>query len=215
MTSTREKVLAMVESGKVTPEQGTDLIRALQPQASSTLFRRLLNPFERIQTGVGLAITAAGMVAALAITQLGIRFDGALDLHRTPLAPPMQIALLEQLLAIGLTAALFWGSAFAFGRGGRLVDYLVAVGIARIPYLLGAMMAVLLIPNPPSVITDPAQPQLILAGLLTLPLIVWSISLMVAGVRNASGLRGSKLAGSFIIALLLAEALSKLALHLV
>jgi hypothetical protein len=62
----------------------------------------------------------------LAVSRLGVRFDGALDLHTTKAPVALSVALLDQAVAFPLTALAFWISARIAAPRTRIVDMLGA-----------------------------------------------------------------------------------------
>ena len=58
------------------------------------------------------------------------------------------------------------------------------------------------------------DPVVVVVGILLLPLVAWTIALLVTGTRTAAGLRGAKLALVSVAAIVVAEILTKLALWL-
>jgi hypothetical protein len=224
MSDANRRVLEMVEQKKITAAEGDALLAAMRAKSRLTL-KVLVDPFDRMSTGAMLSVGgAAAVLCAVAAVALGIRYDGFLDLHgpAASVSPPLAIA--EQIAAWPLSAIVAWLVALAFSRGGRFVDFLAAWGLVRILYLLLGVAVVLLSPSPEVLagmarraISAPASVLGDLASMIpmlivSLAMIGWSIAMLVFGFRHASGLRGGRLAGAFIGALLAAEIVSKAAL---
>ncbi|WP_441288320.1 YIP1 family protein [Sorangium sp. KYC3313] len=211
MTTPDERVRALVRDNVIKPAEGERLLATMSPRPPGHGWRLALNPFERF--GGGLAASAGLAVAALsvAVTRLGVRFDGFLDLHATPAVIPYRTALLEQVVAWPLPALLFWTYARLLRRRVRLIDFLGVIGLSRAPLALAAVALGLLAPRLP--VGAPAfTPELAVIAVLGTVCLVWSLTLLVRGFRNASGLRGAPLIAGLIGLSLLSEILSKVAL---
>jgi hypothetical protein len=169
-------------------------------------------------TGQALIVSAGAAAAGLALGSAGVRFDGALDAHMGAHAIPIAVRGLDLVVAWPLVALVFWLGALVLGTGARAIDFVAAVGAARVPPVLRAALLLVL----PGVHgrsdaaryarTHPAQTALM--AITALSFLSWHVVLLYNGVRTASGLSGKKLGVTFPLLLVAAEALSKLVLHL-
>ena len=211
MTSAEERIKQLARAQSLDPADAERLLDAVRP--SSERRRILSNPFDRWS---GEVTSLAGVVVALgglATSRLGVRYDGALDLHVVKGAVPIGVALADQLVAFVLTAVVMWGAARFVSRA-RFVDVLGAVGLSRAPIVLVAVPLALLVPLLPKNPTAP--PNLALLGVVVFALVgigaqIW---LLVLGFRTASGIRGGKLAVAIVGGLFVAELVTKAALAL-
>ncbi len=222
MSRDQERILESVHRGELSADEAHTLLEAMR-RPRPPLWRRLLLPLEHMSSGAALGIACGVAAVSLGLSRLHLRFDGTLDTHlgSAPVAP--LVAVLDLLVSWPLTALVFWAASRGFARRGRYVDHLSSVGVARIPVMLSALVLLavnpLLPPMPPPG-SDPLQidvaawavPGLLLAA-GTMPFLVLFIALLVTGFRTVSGLRGARLAGVFIGALVAAEVLSKLVLY--
>jgi hypothetical protein len=211
------RVQALVAAGKISSAEGGALLGALSNASPISIRRSLLseciNPFTRLGGGrsalLGLAIALLSVLA----TRLAIRFDGALDLHAVTHGISAQSAALEQCVVWGTTASLFWVAASLLGAAPRFVDMLGAVGLAHLPTLLLAVPVGLLSPRniapDVSAILTPSLAAIAFFGILS---VVWNITWLYQGFKNASGLRGVRLVGGLIAALVVSEVATKLIL---
>lgn len=142
MTTSQEKVLQMVASGELTADQADSLLRAM-PREPSRL-RMLLHPLDAMTTGQALLLGAIAGAAGIALGAAGVQFDGALDLHLTPHVPSLGVRALQLAVAWPLTALVFWCGTRVFRKPARAIDFLAAVGVTRVPYVLSAGALVLL-----------------------------------------------------------------------
>ncbi len=223
MTTSRERILELVSSGKITPAEGEQLLGALKPPGSArsaVVLGWLFNPLERLGTGVSLGLSLAAAGAGLFLASAGVHFDGTLDVHQGTHAVPPPRALMELAVAWPLSALVFWAAARAGGRGTRAVDMFAAVGLARIPLTLTGLVTALFVPPfDPKALQDGLPlghlHRLLLSAAAILPLIGIAIAMLVLGYRTASGIKGPRLVFSFLGGLVAAEVLSKVVLALV
>jgi len=214
MKADRTRILEMVAAGELSPADA-DRLLAAAARPRPPLARWLFQPMEILPTGRALAIGAAAALAgALVSVLLGVRFDGALDAHGPAPDPvPPVDAIVDLVLVWPVTALICWGVARLFTRQGRLVDFLAAVGVARAGWLiLGLLIGTVGRAVDDGALLSVGPAELIFALALVLPVSAWAIALLVTGFRTASGLRGVRLAVGAVIALVLAEAITKLAL---
>ncbi|WP_437624915.1 YIP1 family protein [Sorangium sp. So ce1151] len=211
MTTPDERVRALVRDNVIKPAEGERLLATMAPRPPRRGWRLALDPFERFGGGVAAAAGLALAGLSVAITRLGVRFDGFLDLHATPDAIPIRTALLEQVVAWPLPALLFWAYARLLRRRVRLIDFLGVTGLARAPLALAALALALLAPEAPAgaPTLTPGLAALAVAATLCL---AWFLTLLYQAFRNASGLRGAALIAGFIGLVLASEILSKVAL---
>lgn len=207
-----ERVRRLVEAGTVAPEEGERLLSAMSNAPKRSALATLVNPFERFGGGVAVVLGAVVSALSVAVTRLGVRFDGFLDMHvQRAVVAPIHVSLLEQLAAWILPAMVFWAFARAFTKHARLVDFIGMVGLARLPVFLSALAGLALVPAVP---VDPTSikltPGLLVLAAVAIVLLAANITLLYQGFKNASGLTGPKLVGGFIALLFGAEALSKL-----
>ena len=213
MTSAEERIKQLARAQSLDPADAERLLDAVRPPSERASTRLLSNPFDRWS---GEITSLAGVVVALgglATSRLGVRYDGALDLHVVKGAVPFTVALADQLVAFVLTAIVMWGAARFVSRA-RFVDILGAVGLSRAPIVLVAMPLAFLVPLLPHDPTSP--PNLALLGVVVFALvgIVAQIWMLVLGFRTASGARGGRLAVAIVAGLFVAELVTKAALAL-
>lgn len=217
-TLPQQRVLGMVRSGAITEIDGQKLLDALQLRPAR--WRMFFNPFDQLSTEmlwiVGLSVTIGG----LAISQLGIRFDGTLDLHQHLGATPWRIALLDGVSAIVVTSFVLWIASLVVAKQGRLIDFVLSVAVARFPNVaMGALLPWIL--PPPDVMLARVTAGIIDPGVIVVSLAVltpgfiWFITLLCTAFKTSSGLKGLRLGIAFTIALIVSEILSKIFLGLI
>ncbi|WP_437336854.1 YIP1 family protein [Sorangium sp. So ce394] len=207
-----ERVRALVRDHVIEPAEGERLLATMSPRPPRTGWRLALDPFERF--GGEVAAVAGLAVAALsvAITRLGVRFDGFLDLHMAPEVVPTTTALLEQVVVWPLPALLFWAYARLLRCRVRFVDFLGVTGLSRAPLALAAVVLGLLAPAPPAAGGPALTPAVAAFAVLAALCLAWFLTLLTQGFKNASGLRGAPLIAGLIALVLVSEIVSKVAL---
>ena len=156
---------------------------------------------------------AAGLIGSTGHTH----FDGVLDFHSGRVAP-LWIFLAEGLVDWLAMSAFLLIAAFLLVRTRfRVLDVLGTQALARAPTV--ATAAVTLLPGYRRSIADlmagevpsPAglSVEFYVAVLVGLLMVVWMVQLMYRGFAVSCNVRGGRAIASFIVALILAEAASK------
>lgn len=215
MISAEERIKELARAQSMDAADAERLLDAVRPCARTGERRSVLsNPFDRWSGETTSMIGALLALAGLATPRLGVRYDGALDLHVSPVAVPIGVAVLDQVLAVGLTSLVMWGVARLVSRA-RFVDVLGAVGVSRAPAVLIAVPLALLVPLIPHDYTKTNAPVVLAIALLGLAGVVAQVWILVLGFRTATGARGGRLASALIGGLFAAELLVKLVLAVV
>ena len=214
MSSAQEKILDLVSQGKISGPEADELLAALKGGRESgwRKWQRWLNPLEGMGTWTALTISLAGSGIGVAIAHFRVVFDGALDVHiaAAAVSPPRALAAIA-FSWLGLSGVLFAAGALA-GRPGRFIDHLNGQGLARLPLVMVGLVLGPWLDRPGAI-----SGWLTVALSLTvgLPCAVGSIFLAFQGFKTASGLKGSRLAWSFVVGAITAEAATKLLLHFI
>lgn len=224
MMPQEEHVAAMVRAGTISEAEGQRLLGALRSRRRDLPgIQALYRPMDYLSTR-GMWIAAIAITAAtLLVARLGIRFDGALDLHQVIGTPRWSTALLDVANDILVTGGVLWLAGLAMTRGVRVVDVVLAVAIARVAMVFGAIAAWLVLPDPRVVrealmasLTKnaPMDPSLMFASLLLPPFFIWYLVLLYQGFRTSTGLQGPRAGVAFAIGIVAAEAVTKVVLML-
>ena len=185
----------------------------------------LISPFEKYAEStlllVGMLALALGAVMGC---YCNARFDGVIDLHFVKAVGTYE-PLLDLLVTVLITAVVL----FALGKyrnpKTRLIDLVNTVLIAKIPFYL------LVIFNCTGMIFDASEKvmksvqenvlnlpdfsvllPILIFSLITLIALVLSVVLLFQGFKVATNAKGNKSVFGFVLALLLAEILSKIAI---
>jgi hypothetical protein len=218
MTTPAERVRRLVDAGSIAPEEGDRLLAAMSKErsrANASSASVVLNPFERFGGGTAAVIGLVVSVLSIAVSRLGVRFDGLLDLHIPNSVPPLSVSIVEQIASWIVPAICFWAYARLVTQRGhvRVIDFIGMVGLARLPLLIAAIPVLYLTP---ALLANPTKltPMALVLITVALLFVAANITLLYQGFKNASGLAGPKLVAGFIVLLILAETLSKLVLLL-
>lgn len=181
----------------------------------------LFNPFEKYD---GRALLAIGLVATLIGSMLGYsfnaRFDGVIDMHFTysvPFAQPFTDNVFN--IAILFFTLHLYG--FIINNKTRPADVLGTVMLARLPFYLGTFFnlnnymarstEMFLGMNMNNIQINTSDIILIVvAGLVSIVLLVWYITLLYNGFKTATNLKTTNQKVLFAVTLLVAEILSKI-----
>ncbi|CAN5921549.1 hypothetical protein BH11GEM2_BH11GEM2_15780 [soil metagenome] len=167
-----------------------------------------------------VALVALEVGVGLILARHGVRFDGYMDVHRTPMgeAVPLGVAIADQVAAaiipLGVVLALIraWSDV-----PGNVADAAVAV-IARLPVLVVGVV-LLWMPLPATIASlrpesaGSLQSALVFRALILVVCVVTGCTLLVVGIRRSNGARGYALALQSLAAFLLAESAGKLMLR--
>jgi hypothetical protein len=214
--SAEERIKKLARAQSLDDEDAARQLEAVRPAPVTERRESLLaNPFARYGGAVTSAAGVAIALVSLLASRWGLRFDGTLDLHTTGIPVPLRTAVADQLVAIPLTALVFWVFARLATRSVRFVDVLGVVGVARGPAVLLAIpVALFAFRHAPDTGPTPTSPALVFVIAAALAGLGSQIYLLFVGFRTASGLRGGGLTWRFIAALVLAEIASKVALSM-
>ena len=219
MNVARNRILEMLSAGKISPDEAEQLLAAVRGPSGS-FWSWIFHPMERLQTPVAIALAVAAAAMQLVISLLlHVRFYGALDSQPARGDVGWDAALIDLAVAWPLTALIFFAAARLLAKQGRFVDLLAMVGVARLPLLaagaIGGANREMLFGAAEGAARGESQTGLIVFGLGVTVLVAWFVTLLVTGLRTASGLRGGRLAFAFVAALVVAEAISKAIVALV
>jgi len=180
----------------------------------------LWNPFIRVAGWqaffVGLIVIAVtGFIASYG----NLLFDGAIDAHFGEEVPIGKMFLLLTIDLISVVLIMYMTGLF-ISKNFRFVDVLGTMTLSRAPFLVLALSALFVRqPDLSEIIKNPmivlSYPSFILFGIISVPVIVWYIALMYNALKISTGVRGTKLTIAFILALLIAEIVSKVLIYII
>lgn len=184
----------------------------------STVLELLINPFKRI---AGLQAFGLGLVFVALMGFLGaysdIAFDGVIDMHM------IEISLFQSFMYIAIDLicliVVMWITGLIVSNNFRFIDILGTMTLAKAPFIIMAVVGFFTTtPDMTDIYKDPyvlfKSASFIIFMVLTIPVMVWNITLMYNAFKISCDLKGSKLTSSFIIALLISEILSKVLIYL-
>lgn len=183
----------------------------------------LINPFERYSeiTLLLVGILALAFGAAMGY-YCNARFDGVIDLHFVKAVSPFE-PLLDLAVTVGVTTVVLFALGKYHNPKTRLIDLFNTVLIAKIPfYLLTLFNSTGMIFNASEKIMKSVQENvlnlpdfsvlfpILIFSLVTLAALVLSIVLLFQGFKVATNAKGNKSVFGFVLALLVAEIVSKI-----
>jgi hypothetical protein len=185
----------------------------------------IYNPFEYIAGYKALFIGLAVMLLSTFLGSLnGSHFDGAIDMHIGTHTASF-FYYIETFISWFITALIFYLIGIVLSKSSvRPVDVLGTMAFARIPLILTLIAGFFPLTEQLKGL-NPADPQetaqKIISILPTLLLIsapivaslIWTITLMFNAYKISCNLKGARLISSFIIGLIAAEILSKMAIY--
>jgi len=186
---------------------------------SKNLFGFLINPFTRIAGwqafGIGLlCVVVMGVLGSFG----GVAYDGVIDMHL------MHLSLEKSLLFLGIDVAflvlVMWITAMIVSKTYRFIDILGTMTLAKAPLIVLAIAGFFTTtPDMKAIYSDPyvifSSVSFVVFMVLTMPIIVWNIALMYNALKVSCDVKGSKLTIAFIVALFVAEVLSKIVLYVI
>jgi hypothetical protein len=132
---TRENILDLVASGKVTADKGDQLPRALKPERNK-VWRGLFCPIGDLSSATLWTIAVVAPLLCAGLASLRFRFNRALDLHIVQDDLTWTHALADPFVVWSLTAVTFWGIARLVAKEGRVIDAVVFPCLGWFPTLL-------------------------------------------------------------------------------
>lgn len=207
----------------------TEITTNTKAANSGCLSQWLFNPFRFI---AGVEALLAGLVIILISGFVGslsnTHFDGVLDVH-TGTAAPIWFFLAEGLINwICMVVPLFFFGLIVSRSSFRIIDVLGTQALARWPYLI---TAITMLPDANrrvieylmSKLTQTAPAAAInyidvfvfgFAMILAIFMAVWMVALMYQAYVVSCNIRGAKAVVTFIVSIIMAEVLSKIAIFL-
>lgn len=182
------------------------------------VFEQLINPFTRI---AGWQAFGLGMVFVVAMGFLGaynsIAFDGVIDMHM------FDITIQQSFLYLGIDLVslvlVMWITGLIVSKNFRFIDILGTITLAKAPFLILAIAGFFTTtPDLSEIYKNPyvifQSTSFIILLVLSLPVIIWSITLTYNALKVSCDIKGSKLTIAFIIAMLISEIVSKVLIYL-
>lgn len=189
--------------------------------------KMLFNPFERYSEKTLGGIGGIGLLLAVFLSYFfNAHFDGALDVHFDH-SMTYKEALIENAVSVICLVLIFFLVGRIVYHKTELIDVFVVCLIARIPlyllafsnfgnlqYELGQALFKTITERGRNI---PMDAVILSTGMniLNLLVLIWVIVLLFNGFKIATNRKGIKLAIGFIVAILLAEILSKLLFYFI
>lgn len=204
----------------------TDIELKTNKQQNRTLKQWLFNPFQFIAGGNALLLGLAIMLTAAYLGSWGdVHFDGVLDLHIGKTAPLWFFTAEVLIDWLCLSAVLLIAAFFLSRTSFRIIDVFGTQALARTPYFLAILvvlpkgfsrfaeyLAAQGMQQPTTITIGSIDVLLFIVGIVVvLLMIIWMVALMYRAYSVSCNIKGGKAIASFIVALVVAETLSKIA----
>lgn len=223
MMRQEERVLAMARAGTISQEEADRLLAALHVSRRErpSPLHFLIRPMDVLSPRAASIVAAAITLGSLIVARLGVRYDGALDLHRVSGTPPWPMVLFDGVNAVIVTGVVLWLAARLFSAQVRFVDFVMTVALARLAQVCAGLTAIVSIPNPETMARavleaftnrTPVDIGILLGSIVLMPFFAWFLALLYFGFRTSSGLSPARTAAALTAGLVAAEVLTKLAL---
>ena len=185
---------------------------------SNGFFRLMENPFTRIAGWQAFGLGLVFLVVSGIIGGFGsVVFDGVIDSHLVK-----QLTMMQSFSYIGISlltlVLVMWMAGLFIAKGFRFIDILGTMTLSKAPFLLIAIVGYFAkMPDMNEVMKNPMvvfhSVSMVMLMILSIPVVVWSITLIYNALKISSGASGGKLTTVFIIAILASEAISKLMIY--
>jgi hypothetical protein len=172
----------------------------------------VFNPFIYIAGFKALVFGLFAMFITAVVAFYGrIHFDGAIDLH-VGAVTSYWLYLAEPLVDWFTVAVVFYLTGLILSKSKiRLIDFLGTTALARVAMLPGACIALL---RPiQNLSPENLTPLAVALSLLLLFPAIWLIVLLYNAFTMSANLKGTRAVSGFVVGLLSAEIISKIALH--
>jgi len=185
---------------------------------NKNIFGLLMNPFSRIAgwQAFGLGLIFVVLMGFLGASN-GLVFDGVIDMHmkETSLLHSF-LYLIIDLVCLIVVMCL---TGLILSKNFRFIDILGTMTLAKAPFLILAVAGFFTTaPNMSDLYKNPyiifESISFIILIMMSLPVIIWSITLMFNALKVSCDVKGNKLTVAFIIALFISEVLSKVLIYL-
>jgi hypothetical protein len=219
ISNERQRIDNLLANGRIGAEDHQILVDALVRKSSATVkfFSVVANPFHRLSslTGVVCGLTFIGLLSFLG-SHAGLHFPGTLDLQIIN-EGRRQVSIgelfVENLIDTLFLALIFYLGALIYRRRNlRIVDFVSTNIFSRLPYTVFALIAFATISFFPDLVPVKASQQpsveMMLLAASAIIFLTWNMVLIFSGLKESSGLKGRALWTTYIVGIIMAEAIS-------
>lgn len=182
---------------------------------NKNFFGCIINPFVKIAGWKALGLGLMFVFVSGYLGSLGnVAFDGVIDTHFVK-SLSLGDSFLLLFVDVVILAVVMGLLSLTVTKGFRFIDVLGTLTLARAPFLLLAIAGLFTeAPELSAILNDPYSifhsTSFVLFMLLTILVLIWFITLIYNALNVSTGIKGSKLTAVFLVALLIAEVLSKI-----
>lgn len=205
----------LLASGRIGAEDHRLLIDALERKASPVhrLLSLLANPFSHLSSTTALVLGLL-FIAALGVlgAQSSLYFPGVLDiqiLSEGQKALGVVGVVIENSVNTATLALVYYLCALiGRQRNLRLIDFAGSVAFSRLPYALFAGVAMFFSDLTHHRAEQPPNIQIVAISIIAIVFLIWNLLLVFSALKESSGMKGKALWTSYILGVVVAEAIS-------
>lgn len=206
----------------------TELASDVKTKTSGRLKQWLFNPFQFVAGSRALVLGLAIILISGFFGWLGdTHFDGVLDIH-TGMEAPAWVFFAEGLINwLCVAVPLYFFGLIVSRSSIRVVDVFGTQALARLPYLIAALMW---LPDAPQRFGEYMLSQVsqgsaaattisymdtlmfVVCAIVTILMVIWMVALMYRAYAVSCNIKGTKAVITFIVSLVGGEVLSKFAI---
>lgn len=170
----------------------------------------LINPFRYVAgTKALLWGWVIILITAIIAWQSSTHFDGVIDAHFANTKSPAWVYFAESAIDWLIMTLFFYTAGRIVSRSEiRLIDVAGTMALTRTPMFFVALIGFIPLPAVDVNHLPEISANLIVVGLATMVFAIWMIAWMYQAYATSCNLKGAKAIFSFILALILAEAVS-------
>jgi hypothetical protein len=183
-------------------------------------WRLMVNPFTRIAGWQAFRLGLVFLILCGVIGGFGnVIFDGVIDSHLVK-----EETMLQSFGYLGISmmtlVVVMWIAGLIISKGFRFIDILGTMTLSKAPFVLLAIVGSFAkMPDTNEIMKNPmvvlSSTSFLLMMVLSVPVLIWSVTLMYNALKISCGIKGSKLTTAFIIAILGSEPISKLVIYFI
>lgn len=182
---------------------------------SNEVLKLMINPFTRIAGWQAFIVGSVIVALSGIIGSFGnVAFDGVIDMHLVK-EVNLQQSFYYLLISITSLVVIMWITGLIISKGFRFIDIMGTMILSKAPFLLMAIAGLFAIaPDMNQLLKNPmvimSSPGFLITIALSIPIMIWTVTLMYNALKISCDVKGIKLTIAFIVAIFVSEAISKI-----